>query len=71
MVSPKQRRAVSSGLRDIKPLVKPIVEPVITRLDRHEELLQDLKAALEVQFRRTAQIEAQLDQLLAAAKSRG
>jgi len=50
----------------IKPLLKPVVEPVLSRLDRHEQLLEEVKAALDVQFKRTAAIQAQLDQLLAA-----
>ena len=49
----------------IPALVNPIVEPVVDRLDRHEELLLELKSALDVQFRRIAAIQAQLDQLLA------
>ena len=49
----------------IKPLVEPLVEPVLTRLDRHEQLLLEMKTALDVQFKRTAQIQAQLDQVVA------
>lgn len=49
----------------IKPLIKPVVEPLLNRLDRHEQLLEELKAALEIQFKRTAAVQAQLDQILA------
>lgn len=49
----------------LKPLLKPVVEPVLDRLDRQEKLLQELKMALEVQFKRTAAIQAQLDQIVA------
>lgn len=54
----------------IKPLLAPVVEPVLARLDRHEQLLTELKAALEVQFKRTAAIQAQLDQLVAGLPKR-
>ena len=69
-VSPKPRPPVIPELRAIKPLIKPIVEPVLQRLDRHEELLEELKAALDVQFKRTAEIQAQVDRLVAAITSR-
>jgi hypothetical protein len=55
----------SSG---IVPTLKPIIKPVVQRLDTHETLLLELKAALEVQFRRIAAIQAQLDQLLATRR---
>ena len=55
----------------IKPLLKPVVESVLSRLDRHEALLQELKDALDIQFKRTAEIQGQLDRLLRAiAKER-
>jgi hypothetical protein len=46
-------------------ILKPIIMPVVQRLDRHEQLLLDLKAALDVQFQRIAAIQAQLDQMMA------
>ena len=49
----------------IPPLVKPIVEPVVKRLDRHEQLLLEMKSALGVQFTRIADMQAQLDLLIA------
>ena len=49
----------------VKPLLKPVVEPVLERLDRHEELLSEIKAALEIQFKRTAELQAQLDRITA------
>ena len=49
----------------IKPLVEPLVEPVLERLDRHEELLTELKEALDIQFKRTAEVQAQLDKITA------
>ena len=56
----------------VKPLLRPVVEPVLERLDRHEELLTDMKAALEIQFKRTAEVQAQLDRIasLLSEKSR-
>jgi hypothetical protein len=45
--------------------MKPLVEPVVARLDRHEQLLLDLKSALDIQFKRIAAIQAQLDHLIA------
>ena len=55
----------------IKPLLRPLVKPVLTRLDRHEQLLEELKAALEVQFKRTAAIQARLDHLIATLSKQG
>ena len=49
----------------LQPLIEPAVAPVLTRLDLHEEILRDLRAALDIQFKRTAEIQAQLDRLLA------
>lgn len=51
-------------LAKLRPLFRPIVEPVIERLERTEKLLQEMKAALDVQFKRTAEIQAQLDILV-------
>jgi hypothetical protein len=56
-------RVVPVGTR--RPLLKPVVEPVIERLERTEKLLIEMKAALDVQFKRTAEIQAQLDVLVA------
>ena len=70
MPSKPPRRSAGPRLTNIQ-IIKPLVEPVLSRLDRHEELLRELKTALDVQFKRTAAVQAQLDQLLAAlAKSR-
>jgi hypothetical protein len=55
---------ISSIAPVIEPLIKPLVEPVMIRLDRHEKLLEEVKDALAVQFRRTADMQAQLDILL-------
>lgn len=49
----------------LKPLIRPVVEPVLTRLDRVEKLLEEMKTAADVQFKRTAAMQAQIDQLLA------
>ena len=49
----------------LKPLIEPLVEPVLERLDRHEELLTELKEALDIQFKRTAEVQAQLDRIAA------
>lgn len=59
------RARPSELLPIIKPLLEPVVEPVLERLARTEELLQELKVALDIQFKRTAQIQAQLDMLVA------
>ncbi len=57
---------VSSIAPARKPLpLKALAEPVMIRLDRHEKLLEDVKDALAIQFKRTAEIQAQLDLLLA------
>ena len=37
--------------------IQPLVEPVLERLDRHEELLTELKGVLEVQVKRTADVQ--------------
>ena len=59
-------------LTEIAPLLKPVVAPVLSQLERHAELLDEIRDALQVQFKRTAQIQAQLDKLIAtvAKKSR-
>jgi hypothetical protein len=63
---PAKKRAVPTvPLTRLKPLLKPVVEPVLTRLDRTEKLLSEMKSALNIQFRRTAEIQAQLDIVLA------
>jgi hypothetical protein len=61
-------RPTNATLPKIAPMLKPLVEPVLIRLDRHEQLLEGVRAALDVQFQRTAAIQAQLDLLIAAAK---
>ncbi len=62
----KAPRAIAAALKPLIPVVvKPVVQPVVARLDRHEELLRELKAALDVQFQRIASIQAQLDSLIA------
>jgi hypothetical protein len=78
-VTPKPRRPVLPFRPDdlkavvkplIKPIIKPVVEPVLSRLDRHEQLLEEVKAALEIQFKRTAAIQAQLDHLISTLSRR-
>jgi hypothetical protein len=71
----KQSRApvvpsIKEIVRIVKALLEPVVEPVLSRLDRHEQLLEELKAALDIQFKRTAQIQAQLDHLIAELAKR-
>ena len=61
----KKRPAPTISLARLKPLLKPVVEPVLTRLDRTERLLVEMKAALDIQFQRTAAIQAQLDRIAA------
>ena len=71
---PKRPRAILPPWRDlapvIKPLLEPVVEPVLDRLDRQEKLLEEVKAALDVQFKRTAAIQAQLDRVMAMLSKR-
>ena len=71
MVAGKRRSAPAVPVTRLRPLLKPVVEPVIERLDRHEKLLADMKAALDVQFKRTAEIQAQLDLLIARLAREG
>jgi hypothetical protein len=68
---PAKRPARSASAIQLKPLIAPLVEPVLQRLDRHEDLLTEMKEALEIQFKRTADVQAQLDRITAMlAKSR-
>lgn len=60
-----KRTAPVVPLAKLRPLLTPVVEPVIERLERTEKLLIEMKAALDVQFKRTAEIQAQLDVLVA------
>ena len=71
MVAGKRRSPPVVSVTRLRPLLKPVVEPVIERLDRHERLLADMKAALDVQFKRTAEIQAQLDLLIARLAREG
>ena len=54
----------------LKPVLKPIIEPVVERLDRHENLLHELKNSLDVQFQRIAALQAQMDHLVASIRNR-
>ena len=54
----------------LKPVIKPLIEPVVLRLDKHEDLLFELKTALDVQFRRIAAMQAQMDHLIATLRNR-
>jgi hypothetical protein len=68
---PVKRRPASPSPEDlapllkpiVKPLLKPVVEPVLQRLDRHEQLLTEMREALDIQFKRTAEVQAQLDRI--------
>jgi hypothetical protein len=77
--------ATPPGLKPaLKPLIQPLVEPVLTQLGRHERLLKELAAdqgrtarlleevttKLDVQFKRTAAIQAQLDQVIVTLSKR-
>jgi hypothetical protein len=53
----------------VAAVIKPIVAPVVSRLDRHEELLLELKSALDIQLRRIGAIQAQIDHLIAASRN--
>lgn len=61
--------AIPALIPALKPALKPIIEPVVERLDRHETLLAEVKKTLDVQFRRIAAIQAQMDRLLAALRT--
>ena len=52
----------------LKPILKPMIEPVVMRLDRHEDLLLQMKTTLDVQFQRIAALQAQMDHLLATIR---
>ena len=60
--TPSSRR---SRLATNQALIAPLVEPVLERLDRHEELLTELRRALKIQFKRTADMQAHLDEITA------
>lgn len=62
---PAKRTPPVVPLSKLKPLLKPVVGPVLDRLERQEKLLIDIRAAMDVQFKRTAEIQAQLDILAA------
>lgn len=49
----------------LKPALEPVIEPVVERLDKLEKTVLEIKEELDVQFKRTAAIQAQLDRLLA------
>ena len=68
---PKRRSTDLPEDPDMAAVLEPLVEPVLERLDRHERILEELKTALDVQFKRTAAIQAQLDLLLATLKRSG
>ena len=73
MRTKKRRQSRPAAVLDeLAPLLKPVVAPVLSQLDRHAEMLDEIREALQVQFKRTAQIQAQLDKLIAtvAKKSR-
>ena len=67
--TPSRAKPETKLIEAIKPIIpavlKPVVSPVVERLDRHEQLLLDVKSALDVQFQRIADMQAQLDKLLA------
>ena len=69
------KKTLRRGLKAIpipvlKPVLKPIIEPVVLRLDRHEDLLLQMKTTLDVQFQRIAALQAQMDHLLATIRGR-
>lgn len=67
MPTKKRRQSrPAAALAEIAPLLKPVVAPVLSQLDRHAEMLEEIREAMQVQFKRTAQIQAQLDKLMAS-----
>ena len=66
----KKGPAPTIPLSALRTLLKPVVEPVLTRLDRTEKLLAEVKSALDIQFRRTADMQAQLDRIAAHLSKR-
>ena len=67
---PRRRLPKAIPLPALRPVLKPIIEPVVVRLDKHEDLLHEVKAALDVQFQRIAALQAQMDHLLAKLSHR-
>jgi len=61
--------AKSKPRSHVGPGLRPVIAPVVARLDYHERLLRDLKRASEIQIARIAQMQVQLDRLIASLKS--
>jgi hypothetical protein len=59
------------AVKALAPVIKPLVEPVMTRLDRVEKLLEEMKTAADLQFKRSAAMQAQIDHLVALLSRRG
>lgn len=63
---PTKRRPIAAvPVEELAPVLKPVLKPVVHRLDRLEKTVLEMREALEVQFKRTAAIQGQLDRLLA------
>jgi hypothetical protein len=67
----KPAKDLIQALKPILPaVITPVVAPVMERLDRHEQLLLDVKRVLDVQFERIASMQAQLDLMIAERNRR-
>lgn len=63
---PTRRRPIAAvPVEELAPAFEPVIEPVVERLGRLEKVVLDIREALDVQFKRTAAMQAQLDRLLA------
>jgi hypothetical protein len=72
-VVPKRPPILKARRRSPSPIKRRLAHSgVLARLDTHERLLSEVKSALDIQFTRIAEIQAQLDQLLTTIeKGRG
>jgi hypothetical protein len=64
----KRKRAVPVK---VPPVVLAVVRPVGTRLSRIEDLLLEMRSALDAQIKRTTRLEIQLETLTLASRRRG
>jgi len=55
----------------VPPVVLAVVRPVGTRLSRIEDLLLEMRSALDAQIKRTTRLEIQLETLMLASRRRG
>jgi hypothetical protein len=63
----KRKRAVRVK---VPPVVLAVVRPVSTRLSRIEDLLVEMRSALDAQIKRTSRLQMQVETLTLAARRR-